>query len=75
LFKSLGAEDGGGQFMKGLEVGSASFIAEFQSSEVSEPTEGAFDDVARLAEPAAVTMRFAQGSQDRLSDSDWQNHD
>ena len=66
LGASMGAEDCCGQLMKGLEVRSASFVAKFQSPEVAEPAERAFDDVSRLAQATAVRLGFAQRSQDRF---------
>ena len=51
--------------MKGLEVGTASFVAQLQSAKVSEPTECAFDDVPGLSQAAAVSLIFAQRFQKR----------
>jgi hypothetical protein len=45
--------------MKGLEVYRTLLIAEFQSSEVSKPTERALHDVADLSQSAAVEAVFS----------------
>jgi hypothetical protein len=66
LGTSSGAEDCCGQLVKGLEVLSAPFIAQLEPTEVAEPAERAFDNVARLAEAAAVGTRFSQRGQDRF---------
>src|SRR5580692_7724682 len=39
LVESIRAEDGRGQFVKGLEVVPATFVAELQPAEVAKPTE------------------------------------
>src|SRR3954469_16939654 len=52
--------------MEGLEVRSASFIAQLEPSEVADATGRALDNVARLTQSAAVDMRFSQRSQDRF---------
>src|SRR4051812_15607948 len=52
--------------MKGLEVRTASLVAQLQSAEVTEPTERAFDDVACLAESAAVGPCFSERGQERF---------
>src|SRR4051794_13814899 len=52
--------------MKGLEVCTASLVAQLQSPEVAEPTERAFDHVASFPESAAVRTRFSKRSQDRF---------
>lgn len=69
LGPTIGAEYGSGQLMKGLEVRSASFVAQLQSPEVAEPTERALDDVARLAKTAAVGTRSSKRRQDRFDPS------
>lgn len=61
----MGAEGGCGQFVKGLEVRSASFVAQHQPAEVTEPTECAFDDVASCAQVTAMRLSFAERGQDR----------
>ena len=50
--------------MKGLEVLPTLLIAEFQSSEVSKPTERALHDVAGLSQSAAVREVFPQWFQE-----------
>jgi hypothetical protein len=62
----MGAEDSRGQLVKGLEVGSASFIAQFQSAEVAKPTECPLNDVAGLSQAPAVETSFAKRSQERF---------
>lgn len=51
----------------------SSFVAEFQTAEISEPTERAFDDISRLSQTATVralgaTVRGQQGLDSPLTD-------
>src|SRR5687768_10839672 len=52
--------------MKALEVFATSFVAEFQSAEIAEPAERAFDDVTCLAQSAAVRLILPQWFQEGL---------
>lgn len=45
---------------------STSFVAQLQSPEVTEPTERALDEVARLAKSAAVGTRSSERRQERF---------
>lgn len=50
-----------GQIVKGLEVSSEPLVAELEPSEMAEAGERAFDNVAELAQPAAVRGAGASG--------------
>src|SRR4051812_35369541 len=53
--------------MKGLEVLAEPLITQLQSAEVADPTERPLDDIAGLAQPAAVLLpRLAIRRQQRL---------
>ena len=54
------------QFVKGLEVCAASFIAQFQSSEVAEPAERTFDNIPSFAKATPVRPGFTQRGQKRF---------
>src|SRR4051812_46734829 len=63
--KSVCAKDGSGQFVKGLEVSATPFVAHLQPAEIAEPAECSFDDVAGLAQSAAMRMTGSKRFQER----------
>src|SRR3954447_12826110 len=57
-----------GQLVEGLEVFTEALIADLQPTEVAHPTERPLDDVAGLAQPAAVLRaRLAVRRQERAN--------
>ena len=66
LLDSVRADQTRGQLVEGLEVFTEPLIAELQPAEVAHPTERPLDDVAGLAQPAAVLLpRLAVRRQQR----------
>src|SRR5512135_1901680 len=67
LLNTVGADETRGQFVKGLEVLAEPLITQLQSAEVPHPAERPLDDVAGLAQPAAVLLpRLAVRRQQRV---------
>src|SRR5512135_174187 len=67
LLNTVGADETRGQFMKGLKVLAEPLITQLQSAEVPHPAERPLDDVAGLAQPAAVLLpRLAVRRQQRV---------
>jgi hypothetical protein len=63
----IDTDDRGGDFMESLKVFRCSFVAQFETSEISKPAQRSFHDVAGLAQAAAMlTLGPTVRSEERL---------
>ena len=61
LSDALAADQGSGQIMECLEVSPGSFVADFESAVIAEPTQCSFHDVSCPAQSTAMSSILRQG--------------